>query len=93
MENLHVSFFVKSAAVKLLVNCIQSIPFSHTIKYPNRKITKVRGRGTDMVHYWLNVGRAKMCLKNGKYFENCKQTAERCKQIFEEWKKLPLMKS
>ena len=26
------------------------------------------------------------------FLKNCKQTAEKCKQIFENWKKLPLLK-
>ena len=29
------------------------------------------------------VDKAKMCLRGGRFFQNCKQTAENCKQIFE----------
>ena len=35
------------------------------------------------MHFWHYVGKAKMCLKGGSFFENCKQTAEKIKQIFE----------
>ena len=33
-----------------------------------------------------------MCLRGGGFLKNCKQTAEKCKQIFENWKKPPPLK-
>ena len=35
-------------------------------------------------HFGPHVGNAKMCLRDGSFFlKNCKQIAEKCKQIFE----------
>ena len=42
------------------------------------------GRSTKTVHIRPYVGIAKMCLRSSSFFlKNCKQTAEKCKQIFE----------
>ena len=52
---------------------LQSVPFG------NRN-----GCSTETVHIGPHVGKAKMHLvSNGFIFENCKQTAEKCEQIFE----------
>ena len=40
------------------------------------KLSKVNANRTETVFFWPYVGKAKMCLGGGKFFENCKQTAE-----------------
>ena len=45
------------------------------------------GCRTITVHIWPYVGKAKMCFIGGRFFGKFKQTAEKCKQIFKNWKK------
>ena len=53
---------------------------------------KVNGCSSEMVQIWPHVGKIKMCMTGGNSFENCKQITEKCKQSFENWKNLPLLK-
>ena len=41
------------------------------------------GCSTETVHILPYCDEAKMCLRGGSLFENCKQTAEKYKQFFE----------
>ena len=54
--------------------------------------SQMNGCSSEMVQIWLHVGKIKMCMTGGNSFENCKQITEKCKQSFENWKNLPLLK-
>ena len=48
------------------------------------KLSKVNGCRTETEHFRIYGGKAKMCLRGGKFaLKNCKQTAENCDQIFD----------
>ena len=43
-----------------------------------------KGYDSETKHFWPYVGEAKMCSRGSSFFlKNCKQTAEKSKQIFE----------
>ena len=61
--------------------------------WPKSKLPFSKGFNSETKLFWPHVGKAKMRLRGGSFFlKNCKQTAEKCKQIFENWKKLPPLK-
>jgi len=53
------------------------------------KIDVMNGCISEGINIWTHVGKAKMCLRNGSFLKNCKQTAEKCKQILGNQKNLP----
>ena len=66
---------------------------SYDTGWPKSKLPFSKGYNSKTMRFWPYVGKAKMRLRGGSFFfENCKQTAEKCKQIFENWKKLPPLK-
>ena len=50
------------------------------------------GCSTETVHIWPHVGKAEMRLSGRSFLNNCKQTAEKCKQKMLKLKKLPPIK-
>ena len=45
-------------------------------------------------HFWSHFGKANMCLRNVMFFKkNCKQIAETCKEILENWKKYTIFQT
>ena len=61
--------------------------------WPKSKFEICFGYNSENKHFWHYVGKAKMGLTAVSFFlKNCKQTAEKCKQIFENWKKLIALK-
>ena len=61
--------------------------------WPKSKFTFSIYSISETKRFWPHVGKAKMCLRGGGFFwKNCKQTAEKCKQIFENWINLPSLK-
>jgi len=68
-------------------------PILETTGWPKSKLPFSKGHNSETKHFWPHIGKVKMHLRGGSFFlKNCKQTAEKCRQIFENWKKLPPLK-
>ena len=55
--------------------------------WPKSKVATSNGCDSESKHFWPYVGKVKMGLRGKQFLKNCEQTAEKCKQIFENWKK------
>ena len=72
-----------------LVNNIYSIIGTGWLK---SKLPFSKSYNSETQHFWPRVGKTKMHLRGSVFLKNCKQSAEKCKPIFDIWKNLPPLK-